>query len=335
MASGARWRAGFGHFRHQFAYNVRIPRAQEILGVERTVHTAEHLASAMFYLGAPVGEVPRARLSSAGKAKSMPHRCHHPPGGRDPARRPGARKDSWRSRSNLRQAGIEPVFIGAAGDDLSPFAGYRTLAGAPLGEVKALLARSCLFVGNDSGPAHMAAAFGLPVVVIFGNSDPAIWAPWRTAAEIVTAPGGIARVSTGQVWKRWRACGCMHEGTAAPARVCAPLLGALVLAVVLMAAAGGANGVMALLIGPILYNALDPRGPDRPVKLYTDPIFHHVSISTNSSPAAFTTLWSWSAFAILAVFLLKGVCDYFGNYLVNYVGFSAVTDLRNRSSTRC
>ncbi len=51
--SGARWRAGFGHFRHQLVYNVRIPRAQEILGVERTVHTAEHLASAMFWLGAP------------------------------------------------------------------------------------------------------------------------------------------------------------------------------------------------------------------------------------------------------------------------------------------
>ena len=35
------------------------------------------------------------------------------------------------------------------------------------------------------------------------------------------------------------------------------------------------------------------------------------------------------AFAILAVFLIKGVCDYFGNYLVNYVGFSAVTNLRD------
>ena len=35
------------------------------------------------------------------------------------------------------------------------------------------------------------------------------------------------------------------------------------------------------------------------------------------------------AFAIVAVFLIKGICDYLGNYLVNYVGFSAVTDLRN------
>ena len=51
--SGARYRAGFGHFRYQAVYNVRIPRAQEILGVERKVHTAEHLASAVFYLGAP------------------------------------------------------------------------------------------------------------------------------------------------------------------------------------------------------------------------------------------------------------------------------------------
>jgi len=59
---GARYRAGFGHYRQQFVYNVRIPRAQEILGVERKVHTAEHLASAMFYLGVPQGEIPRARL---------------------------------------------------------------------------------------------------------------------------------------------------------------------------------------------------------------------------------------------------------------------------------
>jgi subfamily B ATP-binding cassette protein MsbA len=36
------------------------------------------------------------------------------------------------------------------------------------------------------------------------------------------------------------------------------------------------------------------------------------------------------AFAILAVFFTKGVCDYVGNYLISSAGFSAVTDLRNR-----
>ena len=50
LASRAAIRAGFGHHRGSGLYHIRIPRAQEILGVERPVHTAEHLASAMFYL---------------------------------------------------------------------------------------------------------------------------------------------------------------------------------------------------------------------------------------------------------------------------------------------
>src|ERR1700720_2679135 len=64
LSSGARYRAGFAHYRHRLAYNVRIPRAQQILGVPRTVHTAEHLASAMFYLGAPITEIPPAKLGA-------------------------------------------------------------------------------------------------------------------------------------------------------------------------------------------------------------------------------------------------------------------------------
>ncbi len=62
LASRSRWRAGFGHFRFRLLYNVRIPRAQEILEVNRIVHTAEHLASAMFFLGVPQSDIPRARL---------------------------------------------------------------------------------------------------------------------------------------------------------------------------------------------------------------------------------------------------------------------------------
>ena len=37
--------------------------------------------------------------------------------------------------------------------------------------------RARLFVGNDSGPSHLASAQGLPGVVIFGPSDPSIWGP--------------------------------------------------------------------------------------------------------------------------------------------------------------
>jgi ADP-heptose:LPS heptosyltransferase len=34
----------------------------------------------------------------------------------------------------------------------------------------------------------MAAAFGLPVVVIFAASDPEIWGPWRTQCEVLVSP---------------------------------------------------------------------------------------------------------------------------------------------------
>ncbi len=198
-ASGARFRGGFGHFRHQLLYNVRIPRAQQILQVERTVHTAEHLASAVFYLGAPQCEIPRATLVPPRPASAPPtpiaviHPFASTPAKTWPADRFAAVAE------HLCQTGLEPVVIGGPADDLSAFAAFRTLSGAPLSEIKQLLAGASLFVGNDSGPAHMAAAFGLPVVVIFAASDPAIWRPWRTASEVIVAPGEIGRVNTSQI----------------------------------------------------------------------------------------------------------------------------------------
>jgi ADP-heptose:LPS heptosyltransferase len=190
--SGAPRRAGFNHFRHRFVYNVRIPRAQEILGVERKVHTAEHLASAMFYLGVPRCEVPRARLETARAGSPAPLGVIHPV-----AANP---EKTWAAAGfvavaeHLQAASIEPVFIGATSDDLAPFARFRVIQGAPLAEIKALLSTAALFVGNDSGPAHMAAAFGVPVVAIFSASDPGIWGPWRTAGEIVRSPAGTEQV---------------------------------------------------------------------------------------------------------------------------------------------
>jgi ADP-heptose:LPS heptosyltransferase len=217
--SGARYRAGFGHYRHQLVYNVRIPRAQEILGVARTVHTAEHLASAMFYLGAPVTEIPRAKLVPATLGGTGLLACRPDTSNALRGRQAGrpvplfaiihpvaaTPEKTWRAdgflavAEHLKASGLEPVFIGAAGDDLSPFRAYRTIAGAPLSEIKTLLGTASLFVGNDSGPAHMAAAFGVPEVVIFGDSDPAIWGPWRTVSEVIAAPGGISHLGAAQV----------------------------------------------------------------------------------------------------------------------------------------
>ena len=196
--SGARFRAGFAHHRYSFVYNAGIPTAQEILGVKRKVHTAEHLASAVFWLGATRQEIPRARLAApepAGDAGT--YAVLHPMASAPEKTWPAGRfraVAAW-----LQDAGIEPVFIAGADEDVSAFGQYNTVAGAPLGEIKTLLAGASLFVGNDSGPAHIAAAFGVPSVVIFAASDPAIWAPWKTPAEVLVARGGVRSLRTEDV----------------------------------------------------------------------------------------------------------------------------------------
>jgi heptosyltransferase-3 len=200
VASLARVRAGFAHHRGSTIYNLKIPRAQRILGVERTVNTAEHLASAMFHLGVPLGEIPRAVLFAEPRPSARPYAVIHATAAAPykiwPAERFLAVADHL-----ARVRALEPVFIGGGADDLTPFGRYRVVAGAPLGEVKSLIAGSALFVGNDSGPAHIAAAFGVPVVVLFGRLEhQVIWAPWRaTAARTFASPNGISGIRTEDV----------------------------------------------------------------------------------------------------------------------------------------
>ena len=55
-----------------------------------------------------------------------------------------------------------------------------------LPEITALASRAEIFVGNDSGIAHIAAAVNTPSVVIFGSSNRDHWRPWTDAPnEIV------------------------------------------------------------------------------------------------------------------------------------------------------
>ncbi len=189
----AKFRAGFAHHRYNFIYSEKIPSAQEILGVTRPVHTAEHLASAMFYLGVPMGEIPRAKLAAEPEARATPYVVIHPfasaPGKAWPVERFAA------LAGELLQAGLTPVIVAGPYDDTTALAAFEVLRNAPLSKVRNLMAGAALLVGNDSGPAHIAAAFGVPVVVLFGPSDPVTWAPWKTEARVLTSSESIANIS--------------------------------------------------------------------------------------------------------------------------------------------
>ncbi len=103
----------------------------------------------------------------------------------------------------------------------------------------------------------------------------------------------------------------------------------LTCSVLLMALVGAAHASIALLIGPVFDRVLNPASPDTPVLLFTIPIFDHPVYLNQFAPVGVHNVWTMVGFAILVVFAVKGICDYLANYMVNYVGCSAVTDLRN------
>jgi heptosyltransferase-3 len=197
--SGARWRAGFAHYKSTLAYNIRIPRAQRTLGVNRTVHTAEHLASAIFAMGAPLAEIPRAQLFT-----DCPSPLHV--SGRYAVLHPFASTPdkTWPTERfcevarYLKLWNIEPIFLAGPHDYIGAFTAHTVLQGT-LREAKALMSKAAVFIGSDSGPAHMAAAFGIPSIVMFSTTNPAIWGPWRTESEVIVACEGLKTVTVSRI----------------------------------------------------------------------------------------------------------------------------------------
>ncbi len=82
------------------------------------------------------------------------------------------------------RAGAEPALkaAGARGVDAI---GRLDLLGAA-----ALLERASLFIGNDSGLSHMAAAVGAPTLALFGPTDADLYRPWGERTAIVRAGEG-------------------------------------------------------------------------------------------------------------------------------------------------
>lgn len=97
-----------------------------------------------------------------------------------------------------------------------------------------------------------------------------------------------------------------------------------------MAAVGAAQGLTALMIRLVFDRVLNPKAAGSAAVLFTLPVWNKPIILESFTPAFLHNIWNIIAFAILVIYLVKGACDYAGNYLVNYVGFSVVTDLRQR-----
>jgi subfamily B ATP-binding cassette protein MsbA len=103
----------------------------------------------------------------------------------------------------------------------------------------------------------------------------------------------------------------------------------LLASTLLMAIAGACQGLMTRLMQPIFDNVLVQHPPPGPTPLLPHPILGHQIELEQLVPIHNHGLWFMVATAIIMIFVVKGLCDYLGNYLISYAGFSSVTDLRN------
>src|SRR5258708_10096436 len=83
-------------------------------------------------------------------------------------------------------------------------------------------------------------------------------------------------------------------------------------------------------MGSILGAVLNPSTDSDKVELIKLPFSGHIVYLQQLIPSHFHNVLTVVVVALIGSTMVKGVCDYLGTYLVNYVGFGLITDLRNK-----
>lgn len=205
LLSGAKHRLGAQHFRNGYAYNLRLPPSEEILS-RNDLHTVEYQFGGFKWLGLPLVQPGPTQLF-VDKAARTRAQAQLQIAGVDPAK-PYAvlapTNEFYTKRwlperfaavaEKLIAHGLQIVMTGApTAEQRQQLAAVQAATPHPLavlsnlsiGELVAVIANAKLFVGIDSGPAHIAAAVKTPQVVLFGPASSQRWRPWRAPAELV------------------------------------------------------------------------------------------------------------------------------------------------------
>jgi len=189
LFSGASSRVAGSFTNRPYAYNVKVNLSEG----KHKVYSYIEIAAAV---GAPVNEKAyrlqsskARRLSLENKLKNIgliserPMVTVHPGGGR--------LQKLWTVSGFaiianwLAAREYQVVFVGGPGEldrtseiiSLLNHQTYNLVEILSLGELMALFEMSSLFLGNDSGPMHLAAAMGTPVVAMYGYADETRWGP--------------------------------------------------------------------------------------------------------------------------------------------------------------
>ncbi|MGC1289806.1 MAG: glycosyltransferase family 9 protein [Candidatus Acidiferrales bacterium] len=198
-AIGARKRVCWTRRQFSFVYNVLVADPGD------KIHTVEHRMEQFYATGLPRGPIPPARvypqqdartavakkLAETGVAPGGDYAVIHP-GGKYFTKRWAVERFVSLARWLKETHGVAPVFS-AGGHETAIVSELRKECGGEfalmdsldLRQLIALVAGARIFIGNDSGPTHIATAAGRPVVAIFGSSSSVHWRPWQTAHRVV------------------------------------------------------------------------------------------------------------------------------------------------------
>lgn len=214
-------RCGYDSLGRGFALNRRVV-------VPRRIHELDLALSVVEALGLPVPcRLPTYHVREEDRlmARAILQRCGVPDGGRLAVIAPGGganpgavmMEKRWRPEGYARvaerclAAGMAVALVGSQSDSASSSRVRELTRGAvhdlvgrtAFRELAAVLERASLYVGNDSGTAHLAAAVGCPTVAVFGPTDPARYGPRGSRVAVVAAPPEPGDPGRGMVRDPW------------------------------------------------------------------------------------------------------------------------------------
>ncbi len=200
--SGAKWRVGYKdsrEFSHLF-YNIKVPRDKNIVhAVDSYLQLAKYLGAETESVSFPLWVAPEDRsfaenflrengwngkdvLVGLNPGASIPHKRWD--------------KDNFAQLGNslAKCLGVKVVLFGAKSDEVLVNEIARKMSGThpidasgktSIKQLAAMVEKCALFIGNDTGPMHIAVAIGTPVIALFGPDNPHRTGPYGMKNKIL------------------------------------------------------------------------------------------------------------------------------------------------------
>ena len=151
------------------------------------------------------------RLSLYPQLQTLNHLALHPGSGSEEKNWPESR---WVDLLHylMQSTGLNVLLVGgeAEGERLQrlaaalPPARARVAQSVPLADLARLLQRCAAFIGHDSGISHLAAAVGLPGLILWGETAEEVWRPPSERMIVLRHPGGLHRLPVEEVVEQLR-----------------------------------------------------------------------------------------------------------------------------------